>query len=138
MLYLAVTQRRPYDRAVTQSDAPGCRDAALATLLLLGVGIAFFASGLGMISQEECSGSCEFIGLALLYAGGPISALIGAITGSVIVAWPLDVMLWVVLGFWCARIGARRERSSLAYATSLVGIALVYGLVLSQFVELVV
>jgi hypothetical protein len=91
-----------------------------------------------MINQEGCAGSCEFIGLALLYAGGPISAMIGAITGSVIVAWPLDVMLWVVLGFWCARIGARRGKSSLAYAISILGIALIYGLVLSQFVELAV
>jgi hypothetical protein len=91
-----------------------------------------------MINQEGCSGSCEFIGLALLYAGGPISAMIGAITGSVIVAWPLDVMLWVVLGFWCARIGSRRGKSSLAYAMSILAIALVYGLVLSQFVELAV
>ncbi len=121
-----------------QSEAPGCRDAALATLLLLGVGIAFFASGLGLINQETCSGSCEFLGLALLYTGGPISALIGVVTGSVIVAWPLDVMLWVVLGFWCARIGARRNRSSLVYAISILGIAVVYGLVLSQFVELAV
>lgn len=121
-----------------QSEAPGCRDAALATLLLLGVGIAFFASGLGMINQDSCSGSCEFVGLALLYTGGPISALIGAFTDSVIVAWPLDVMLWVLLGFWCARIGERRGRSSLVYAISILGIALVYGLVLSQFVELAV
>ncbi|HEY5891489.1 MAG TPA: hypothetical protein VIW94_12435 [Acidimicrobiia bacterium] len=121
-----------------QSEAPGCRDAALASLLLLGVGIAFFASGLGLINQETCSGSCEFLGLALLYTGGPISALIGVVTGSVIVAWPLDVMLWVVLGFWCARIGATRNRSSLMYAISILGIAVVYGLVLSQFVELAV
>jgi len=128
----------PYDLAVPQSDAPGCRDAALATFLLLGVGIALFASGLGMINQDNCAGSCEFVGLALLYAGGPVSAAIGAFTDSVIVAWPLDVMLSVVRGYWCARIGARRKRSSLAYAVSILGVALIYGLVLSQFVELVV
>lgn len=123
---------------MTQKDDPGCRDAAFSTILLLGVGIALFVSGLAMINQESCTGACEFFGLAMLYAGGPVSAAIGALTDSVIVAWPLEVMLWVVLGFWCARRGSTTGRPALRYAISILGIALVYGLVLSQFVELAV
>ena len=117
-------------------EDPGCREAALATALLLGIGIALFASGLAMINQSTCSGACEFAGLAILYAGGPISAAIGALTDSVIVAWPLEVMLWVVLGFWAARIGAKGNRSTWAVVVGILVVALLYGLVLSQFVEL--
>jgi hypothetical protein len=72
----------------------------------------------------------------MLYTGGPISALIGALTDSVIVAWPLEVMLWVILGFSSARWGARPDRSTWAFAIGVLALAVVYGLVLSQFVEL--
>jgi hypothetical protein len=117
---------------------PGCRDAALATLFLLGVGIAMFASGLALINRAGgCAGSCEFFGIAMLYAGGPISALIGAFSDTVVVAWPLDVTLWVILGFWTARRAAAGRRSTMAYALMILLAAVAYGLVLSQFVELV-
>ncbi len=121
---------------MSQKEAPGCRDAAFATGLLLGIGIALFASGLALINQDSCSGSCEFAGLAMLYAGGPISGLIGFLTDSVVIAWPLEVMLWVVLGFSAARWGSSRRRSTGAYVVTILALAALYGLVLSQFVEL--
>lgn len=121
---------------MTQREAPGCRDAAFATALLLGIGIALFASGLALVNQDSCAGLCEFAGLAMLYAGGPISGLIGFLTDSVIIAWPLEVMLWVVLGFSAARWGTARGRSTWAYVITILAIAAIYGLVLSQFVEL--
>lgn len=121
---------------MAQSEEPGCRDAALATALLLGIGIALFASGLGLVNQDSCMDACEFAGLAMLYAGGPISALIGFLTDSVIVAWPLEVMLWVVLGFTAARWGAVKGRSTWAFVLTTLVIAAGYGLILSQFVEL--
>jgi hypothetical protein len=45
-------------------------------------------------------------------------------------------MLWVVLGFWAARRAANRTASTWAYVISTLALALIYGVVLSRFVEL--
>lgn len=121
---------------MTRIEEPGCRDAALATALLLGIGLAFMGSGLALINQPGCAGLCEAAGLSILYAGGPISAMIGFLTDSIVIAWPLEVMLWVVLGFWAARRAANRNTSTWAYVISILALALIYGVVLSRFVEL--
>jgi hypothetical protein len=120
----------------SKNDGIGCRDAALATIFLLGFGIVFFAIGLTTINQAVCAGVCETLGLTLLYAGGPVSALFGIFTDSVIVAWPLDLILWVVLGFGVARFAQDRSRSLWGPLLALLAFFLVYGLVLSQLVEL--
>lgn len=119
-------------------DGIGCRDAALSTGFLLGFGIAFFAIGLTLINREVCVGLCETLGLTLLYAGGPISAVIGVFSDHVIVAWPLDITLWVVLGFGVARLSANRGTRPLGPSLAIVVFFLLFGLVLSQFVELTV
>jgi hypothetical protein len=120
------------------SEGIGCRDAALSTVFLLGFGIVFFAIGLTLINRDLCSGACETVGLTLLYAGGPISAIIGIVSDSVIVAWPLDVTLWVILGFGVARFTGNREIRPWVPLLGVVVLFLLYGLVLSQFVELAV
>jgi hypothetical protein len=122
----------------SNQDGIGCRDAALSTGFLLGFGIAFFAIGLTMINREVCAGLCETLGLSLLYAGGPISAVIGVLSDHVIVAWPLDVILWVVLGFWVARFSGNRGMRPLGPAVAIVVTFALVGLVLSQLVELTV
>lgn len=122
----------------SKQDGIGCRDAALSTGFLLGYGIVFFAIGLTMINREVCTGLCETLGLSLLYAGGPISAVIGVFSDHVIVAWPLDVILWVVLGFWVARFSGNRDMRPLGPALAIVVIFALIGLVLSQLVELTV
>ncbi|MEX1037891.1 MAG: hypothetical protein WDZ96_03435 [Acidimicrobiia bacterium] len=121
---------------MARTEEPGCRDAAFATALLLGIGMAFIGSGLALVSQQGCEGLCEQVGLALLYAGGPIGAIIGFFTDTTVLPWPLEIMLWVVLGFWAARKGAAPGRSTWAYVISILGIALIFGVVLSNFVEL--
>jgi hypothetical protein len=120
----------------SKNEGIGCRDAALATIFLLGFGIVFFALGLTSINREVCTGLCETLGLTLLYAGGPVSALIGIFTDSVIVAWPLDIMLWVVLGFGVARFAQSRGIRPWGPLLILLVFFLAYGLVLSQLVEL--
>jgi hypothetical protein len=65
-----------------------------------------------------------------------VSALFGIFTDSVIVAWPLDLILWVVLGFAVARFAQDRSRSLWGPLLGLLAFFLVYGLVLSQLVEL--
>lgn len=116
----------------------GCRDAALATGVLLGFATALFATGLTLVNRTGCDGWCEGVGLTLLYAGGPISALVGVFTDSVVVAWPLDLMLWVSSGFMVARVAEARGWSPVRLATGVVALAVALGLVLSQLVELAV
>jgi hypothetical protein len=119
-------------------EAPGCRASAITTVFLLSFGVVLFAVGLTLINQDSCSGLCETVGLTALYAGGPVSAAFGIFTDSVVIAWPLDVTLWVVLGFTVARWSENRDKPPLAVAMVVVAIALAYGLVLSQLVELAV
>lgn len=120
----------------SKQDGIGCRDAALSTVFVLGFGITFFAIGLTLINRDVCTGLCETLGLTLLYAGGPVSALIGILTDSVTVAWPLDVTLWVVIGFGVARSAATRKTRPWGMVLAVVLFFLLYGLVLSQLVEL--
>ena len=121
-----------------KSEPPGCRDAVLTTAFLLGFGIVMFAIGLTVINRSSCDGWCETLGLTALYAGGPVSALIGVFTDTVVAAWPLDVTFWVVVGFGVARWAGNRDRRALGVAVAVIVVALAYGLVLSQLVELTV
>ncbi len=120
------------------NQPPGCRDIAITTTFLLGFGIVMFAIGLTLINRDACAGLCETVGLTLLYAGGPLSALIGVFTETVVVAWPLDVMLWVVLGFVIVRWAENHRRRPLGVALVVLLVFLALGLVLSQLVELTV
>ena len=120
----------------SKNDGIGCRDAALATIFLLGFGVVLFAIGLATINQEACIGVCETLGLTALYAGGPVSALFGIFTDSVSVAWPLDLILWVSLGFGVARFSQNRRVRPWGPLLTVLVFFLVYGLVLSQLVEL--
>lgn len=121
-----------------KQNAPGCRDAAIGTSLLLGMAVVFMAVGITMTNQSDCTDSCETLGLTLLYAGGPISAALGVFFGGVWVAWPLEVTLWVILGFLSARWAESRGRGVLGVALVILILALIYGLVLSQFVEIAI
>lgn len=110
----------------------------LAVGLLLAMWGVFLGIGLALVSGEQCTGACGTLALTLLYAAGPVSALIGVVFGELVLAWPLDVTLWVAAGFLAARIASRRRQGSPAVALVMVMGALAYGLVLSQFVELAV
>lgn len=123
---------------VEQIESTGCRGVAISTSLLLGFAIAFMITGFTMSTGESCVGVCQTIGLTLLYAGGPISGILAVFFGGVWVAWPLEITLWVVLGFASTRVAETRGRSVALLALSLVAVAMVYGLVLSQLVEIAV
>jgi hypothetical protein len=110
----------------------------MATSLMLGLAIAFMLSGLAVTQRTGCDGACETLGLTLLYAGGPVSATFGIFFDELVLAWPLDITLWVVAGFSVAALAARRGRGVLAPTLALVGLSLAYGLVLSQLVEIAV
>lgn len=121
-----------------ERDAPGCRDTSVATSFLLGLAVVFMTVGLTMTRQGPCSGVCETVGLTLLYAGGPISAIFGVLLGGLTLAWPLDITFWVATGFLTAKWAGARGRSALGIALVIALIALLYGLVLSQLVEIAV
>ena len=104
----------------------------------MGLAVVFIATGLTLTNQSDCIGTCETLGLTLLYAGGPISAAIGVIFGGVWVAWPLEITLWVVTGFGSARWAENHSKGVLGVALIILFVALAYGLVLSQFVEIAV
>lgn len=118
------------------SDAPGCRDAAITTSLVVGFALALMAIGLAMVNNPECTAACETAGITLLYAGLPVSGVFGFLFGDLALAWPLDLTLWVVVGFLLAGWSNRRGTSPAGAALAVVVIALIYGLVLSTFVEM--
>jgi len=120
------------------TEAPGCRSAAISTSILVGLALVFMAIGLTLVNDSACSGSCETLGLTLLYAGLPISAAFGVLFGDLVVAWPLDITLWVVIAFVIARFSGNRGRSVFGPLLVAVLLSLTYGLVLSQFVELAI
>ncbi|MEE9178641.1 MAG: hypothetical protein V3U46_09450 [Acidimicrobiia bacterium] len=123
---------------VDTKEPSGCRNAAIATTFLLGFAVVFMVIGLSLINSESCESLCQTLGLTLLYAGGPLSAVLGVAFGGLWLAWPLDVTLWVVIGFGSARWAGRRSRGVLGVSLVLIILALIYGLVLSQFVEIAV
>ncbi len=123
---------------VDTKEPSGCRNAAIATTFLLGFAVVFMVIGLSLVNSESCESLCETLGLTLLYAGGPLSAVLGVAFGGLWLAWPLDVTLWVVIGFASARWAERRSRGVLGVSLVLIILALIYGLVLSQFVEIAV
>lgn len=104
--------------------------------MLVGLALVFMAIGLTLVNDRSCQAGCETLGLTLLYAGLPISAVFGIVSGDLVIAWPLDITLWVVLGFALARAADNRARNVLGAVLVAVLVALVYGLVLSQFVEI--
>lgn len=121
-----------------KSQAPGCRSAALAVGLLVGLGLVFMAIGLTLANSSTCDADCGTLAVTLLYAGLPVSAVFGVFFGDLVLAWPLDITFWVVVGFLLARWSDSRGRNVLGGVLAVVIIALAYGLVLSLQVEIAI
>ena len=117
-------------------EPPGCRSAAIAVAVLVGIGLAFMAIGINLVNDSSCRAGCETLALTLLYAGLPVSAVFGVMFGDLVVAWPLDITFWVVVGFLVARLADNRQRRVMGAVLLIVIVALGYGLVLSSLVEI--
>jgi hypothetical protein len=102
------------------------------------LGLAFLTIGLSLINEGTCAGLCETLALTLLYAGLPVSAVSSVLFGELVLAWPLDITFWVVVGLLLARFADRRKRGVLGFVLITVLLALGYGLVLSSLVELTI
>ncbi|HEU4319046.1 MAG TPA: hypothetical protein VFS66_03090 [Acidimicrobiia bacterium] len=121
-----------------KSEPPGCRSAAISAGLLVAAAIVFMAVGLALGNDQGCVDGCETLALTMLFAGLPVSAVFMVSIGDLVLAWPLDITFWVVIGFLLARLADNRDRSVLGLTLVTILIALGYGLVLSQFVELAI
>ncbi|MGH8911173.1 MAG: hypothetical protein ACRDVD_01575 [Acidimicrobiia bacterium] len=106
----------------------GCRPGALAGMGLLGGALLVGGAGLWLVTQRGT-------GLALFYAAAPVSALLGVLGGGLPVAWPLDLAVWVVAGVVAAAWAGRTGRPVWQAAMAIGVVALVFGFVMSQFVE---
>ncbi len=103
---------------------------------MVGFALGFMAVGLAMVNNPGCTATCETAGITFLYAGLPISGMFGFLLGDLVLAWPLDITFWVVVGFLLARLTDRRELRPAGAAMAAMVVALLYGLVLSTFVEI--
>lgn len=121
-----------------RSGPPGCRTAAIAAGALVITAIILMAGGLSLVNDSGCQGGCETLGLTLLYGGLPVSAVFGVLFGDLVLAWPLDVTVWIVIGFALARYSDNRGRSVAGPIVVTVALVLAYGLVLSQLVEIAI
>lgn len=119
-----------------RSHPPGCRSVVIGAGLLVALGLTFMAIGLALINDASCEAACQTAALTLLYAGLPISALFGVFFGDLVLAWPLDITFWVVVGFGLARFADNRGRHVAGAVLVTALAALAYGLVLSFFVEI--
>ena len=122
----------------SQREPQGCRNTAIATAFLVGLALVFMAIGLNLVNQGGCDGGCETLALTLLYGGLPISAVFGVAFGDLVVAWPLDITFWVVIGFFLARHADNRRRRVTGPVLVTAVLAVTYGLVLSFLVEIVI
>lgn len=121
------------------SDSPsgaeiGCRPAVLAGLALLAWATAVGGIGLSLVLSSGCTGACDGIGVSLFYAAAPASALFGVLGGGIPVAWPLDILIWILAGLgaasWAGRLRTPVWRLTVAVAVG----ALIYGAVMARFV----
>jgi hypothetical protein len=97
--------------------------------LLVGTAVVFMVIGLTQTGD---------LAEVFLFAGLPVSAIFSVTFGDLVLAWPLDVTVWVVVGFLLARLSDRRNRNVLGLDLLAIGVALAYGLVLSRFVEMAI
>lgn len=105
----------------------------------MAVCLVFIAIGIPLVTSADCLDVCRTASETVLFAGTPISAIFNMVFGGdLIVAWPLEITFWVVVGFLLARFADNRGRSVLGPVMITLGLALVYGLVLSTQVEIAI
>lgn len=103
------------------SDEVGCSTALIVLVSL--VGFSAVATGFG-IAQTN---------LWLYFAGLPVSGLISLFGSDLILAWPLDGLLWMSAAW---TISTRSKSDSVVrWTAAVIAVALAYGLVLSFVVE---
>ncbi len=113
----------------------GCRTIASILAVLLGFAVVAVSTGLTLVLRDGCAGACETIGFTLYAAGAPISGLFAVLAGELPLAYLTDIALWIAVAAGTARLVERRRLQVLRTVTAVIGIALVYGLAASGFLE---
>ena len=105
----------------------GCRPAAMGTLTFIGFAVIMLAVALII-------GLDERLAYPFLFAGGPVTGLVTSIGGDLAFAWPLDLTMWTVLGFFVARYADQPQRYRFAIGAVMMA-ALVFGTATGLLVE---
>ncbi len=108
-------------------NAPGCRPTLAAGGAFLFAAVVLFALGLVVGLDRRAA-------YPLLFAGAPVTGLVTALGGDLAFAWPLDVTVWLVLGFVPAR-WAEHPRRFWGAVAAILTTALAYGALMSLLVE---
>lgn len=93
------------------------------------------AAGIALVSNESCTGICEVAGLALYAAGGPVSGLFAALAGGLVLAWPVDITVWVVLAFAAVRLSSNRSIPVTRVGGWILAGAAMWGVFVSSLLE---
>ena len=128
---------RSYEPAES-GEGIGCRGATLTAVWLVGAAAVLWTVGLLLTQSSSCTGSCEWLSLTLLFAGGPVSAIFTVIGGTdVVIGWPVDIIAWVMIGVLHQKLSHEAELwTSLwrRWALRFITIALLYGSVMALLV----
>ncbi len=127
------------DEPQSQQEGIGCRVVGTTAIVLAGIGGIFWATGFILGRPDSCTGVCEWLSFALMFAGTPVSAIFTVIPGGdLVIAWPVDGMLWLAAAMLHARMGQeadpwtpRWNRLTIIF----VGIALSFGAILALGVD---
>lgn len=119
----------------TLPDGFGCRPAAIALAIIVAFVVVGATIGISLGLRTGCDAACEAVGFTL-YAGAlPVSGIFAAVAGDLPLAWPLDATLWIIVSLSASRVAEQRRIGVPRVALSAIGIALIYGFVLSFFIE---
>jgi len=117
----------------------GCRGVTLTAVALIVSAALMWTVGLLIGRPDTCTAVCEWSSFALLFAGGPVSAIFTVLGGSdLVVGWPVDIIAWFLLGAAHQRLSGEAEPWGALWRTwtiRILGVALAYGGVLALFVS---
>ncbi len=119
----------------TTDEGFGCRPTANAFGLLAVFVVVAATVGVSLALRPGCDGICETAGFTLYAAALPISALFAFFAGDLPLAWPLDTTFWIIAAFGIGRFAELKRMTVPAVVTRAAIIALVYGFVVSLFLE---
>lgn len=120
----------------SEPNPPGCGPAAAGAGALVGLAALGFWIGFFILDSPN---------YLLVFAALPVSAfftvlgaLLSSATSDFVLAWPVDLGVWLAVAFIVSRWATRKGLKVRAYASVfllVVAIALIYGLALSLLVE---
>jgi hypothetical protein len=103
---------------------------------LIGFATGAAITGLALIGNEACVATCERVGFAAYGAGLPVSAAFSLAGGSdLVVAFFTDIILWMVVAYFLARLIERSRIGVLRLVLGAIAVAVLYGAVVSLGME---